>query len=212
LTVTSDSPERRPGRPVDPAKRAAILKAGKEAFMRDGYAVSMDRIAEEAGVSKQTIYKHFSSKEALFLEIIQERATAMRAPMRDHPADEPVAQTLQRLGVSYIELLLMPDLGCVHRLLASEGGRCPHVISEFLRVGPETSVTTLSDFLVEQQAKGRLAVPEPRLAAEQFFGLVGGHLNLRATLGVQPRWNAEQIAQRAAKAVEVFLAAYGAKS
>src|SRR6185369_14118539 len=135
---------------------------GKDAFLRDGYGVSMDRIAEEAGVSKQTIYKHFASKEALFLEIIQDRATTIRAPLRDHPTDEPVAVTLQRLAVSFIQLLLLSDYGCVHRLMASESARCPHVISEFLRVGPQTSVATLSEFLVEQQAKGALLVPEPQ--------------------------------------------------
>src|SRR4051812_36206550 len=89
-----EAPGRRPGRPADPAKRAAILKAGSASFMREGYGVSMDRIADEAGVSKQTIYKHFTNKEALFLEIIQERATTMRAPLRDHPAEEPAAVTL----------------------------------------------------------------------------------------------------------------------
>lgn len=204
-----DSGERRPGRPSDPAKRAAILAAGKLAFLRDGYGVSMDRIADEAGVSKQTIYKHFASKEALFLEIIQERASTMRAPLRDHPQDEPVEITLQRLAIAYMQLLRMDDFGRVLRLMAAEATRCPHVISEFMRVGPQTSIATLAAYLIEQRDNGTLAVPDPQIAAEQFFGLAGGgHLHTRAVLGVQPDWTAEQMAMRARKAVEVFLAAY----
>ena len=201
--------ERRPGRPADPAKRAAILAAGKAAFLRDGYGVSMDRVADEAGVSKQTIYKHFASKEALFLEIIQERASTMRAPLRDHPQDEPVEITLQRLAIAYMHLLLMDEFGRVLRLMAAEATRCPHVISEFMRVGPQTSIATLAAYLVEQRERGTLAIPDPQLAAEQFFGLVGGgHLHTRAVLGVQPDWTPEQLGERARTSVEVFLAAY----
>ena len=53
-----------PGRPKDPAKRLAILEAAKRLFMQNGYdGSSMDAIAAEAGVSKLTVYSHFTDKE-----------------------------------------------------------------------------------------------------------------------------------------------------
>ena len=52
-------------------KRRAILDAATAAFLRNGYlGTSMDEIAALAGVSKQTVYKHFADKERLFSEIV----------------------------------------------------------------------------------------------------------------------------------------------
>ena len=48
-----------------------LMEKAEELFVELGYkAVSMEEIAEAAGISKMTIYKHFPSKEELFLEII----------------------------------------------------------------------------------------------------------------------------------------------
>ncbi|SES83075.1 transcriptional regulator, TetR family [Natronincola peptidivorans] len=48
-----------------------LMEKAEELFTKIGYkAVSMDEIAEAAGISKMTIYKHFSSKEELFIKVI----------------------------------------------------------------------------------------------------------------------------------------------
>jgi len=53
-------------RKVDPAKREAILEAGRKIFLRDGYATAkMSDIAGQAGVAPGTLYLYFDSKEAL---------------------------------------------------------------------------------------------------------------------------------------------------
>ena len=58
------------GAPVSP-KRRAIVRAATELFLRAGYgAVSMDAIAARAGVSKRTLYRHVSGKDALFGAVI----------------------------------------------------------------------------------------------------------------------------------------------
>ena len=57
-------------------KRQAILDAATEVFLRDGYlGTNMEEIAALSEVSKQTIYKHFESKEALFVEIVSSMTT-----------------------------------------------------------------------------------------------------------------------------------------
>lgn len=44
--------------------------------MRDGYrATGIDRIIEEAQVAKMTMYRHFSSKEDLILEVLTQHAS-----------------------------------------------------------------------------------------------------------------------------------------
>ena len=51
-------------------KQAAVMQAATGLFVRHGYdGASTEMIAERAGVSRQTIYNRFESKEALFLAI-----------------------------------------------------------------------------------------------------------------------------------------------
>ncbi|MGE4283602.1 MAG: TetR/AcrR family transcriptional regulator [Clostridia bacterium] len=53
-------------------KLKRLMEKAEELFWRYGYrAVSMDLIAVEAGISKMTMYKHFPSKDDLFIEILK---------------------------------------------------------------------------------------------------------------------------------------------
>jgi AcrR family transcriptional regulator len=52
-------------------KYKKLLEKAEELFWKYGYtSVSVDQIAKEAGISKMTIYKHFHSKEELFIEVL----------------------------------------------------------------------------------------------------------------------------------------------
>jgi AcrR family transcriptional regulator len=58
-------------RPRSARAHANVLEAALELFAERGVdATSMDAIAEKSGVSKATIYKHWSDKEALCLEAV----------------------------------------------------------------------------------------------------------------------------------------------
>ena len=55
-------------------RRSKVMLAGLEIFTEKGFHLaSMDNIAERAGVSKPILYQHFSSKEELYLGILDER-------------------------------------------------------------------------------------------------------------------------------------------
>ena len=65
-----------------PSKRDAILEAAARVFFESGYAAaSMDEIAREAGVSKQTVYSHFGAKEALFGAFIRDNCERLLEPI-----------------------------------------------------------------------------------------------------------------------------------
>jgi TetR/AcrR family transcriptional regulator of autoinduction and epiphytic fitness len=52
-------------------KRAAVIEAATRLFAERGFnAVSMATLADEAGVSTATLYRHFEDKEAVFGEVI----------------------------------------------------------------------------------------------------------------------------------------------
>jgi AcrR family transcriptional regulator len=85
--VTNDvSEETRPrGRPRSEAAQTAILSAAMALLLDQGlHAMSMDDVAEQAGVSKATIYRWWASKELLALDALAtEWATPASTKQRD---------------------------------------------------------------------------------------------------------------------------------
>ena len=71
----SQVPSPRPQRSTRAEKKAAtrerLLVAAERIATREGFArVSLDRVAEEAGLTKGAIYSNFASKDELLLEVI----------------------------------------------------------------------------------------------------------------------------------------------
>ena len=81
-TTEQTSEETRPrGRPRSEKARTAILAAAIDLLLEQGlHAMSMDDVAQRAGVSKATIYRWWPSKELLALDAL---ATAWATPTPD---------------------------------------------------------------------------------------------------------------------------------
>jgi AcrR family transcriptional regulator len=62
----NDRPERRRGRPRSARAHRAILDAALSLLVEEGYdTMSIEAVAERAGVGKATIYRRWDSKEEL---------------------------------------------------------------------------------------------------------------------------------------------------
>ncbi|TCW77879.1 TetR/AcrR family transcriptional regulator [Burkholderia sp. SRS-46] len=63
-------------------KRQDVLDTATRLFARFGYqAVGIDRIIDEAGVSKMTMYKYFPSKGDLVVEVLRQREADLAADL-----------------------------------------------------------------------------------------------------------------------------------
>jgi TetR/AcrR family transcriptional repressor of mexJK operon len=191
-------------------KHAAILAAAREVFLEVGYgAASMDEIARRANVAKQTIYNHFASKDSLFGEIITRLCDDLLRPLS---APEPRARApetaLAALAAEVMALMLQPSSLALHRLLVSEAPRFPELGATAYRTGAERPIEELASYLDVQTRLGTLEVPQPRLAAEQFFGMLVGNIQLRALLGVEARPSERAIDAAIREAVQTFFARY----
>src|SRR2546423_4723528 len=72
---STTSSVRSAGRPRSATARQAILDAALHLARRDGFpALTIERIAREAGVGKPTIYRWWSSKGIIVFEALQQRA------------------------------------------------------------------------------------------------------------------------------------------
>jgi AcrR family transcriptional regulator len=89
LHVSNEAPPPRLSRAEQQARtRAALLDAGGRVFVERGFlGSSVEAIASEAGFTRGAFYAHFSSKEELFAELLQERVYTLYAEMAARSAD-----------------------------------------------------------------------------------------------------------------------------
>ncbi|RVT97590.1 TetR/AcrR family transcriptional regulator [Rhodovarius crocodyli] len=196
-----------------PPKPRAILHAAGDLFLRDGYsAVSMDAVARQAGVSKATLYAHFEGKDALFSAVVASNCQAMAGTIvKGAGHDAEIREGLTRVGDTLLRFLMQPRTIAMHRLVMAEASRDPALAEAFLEAGPRTARLLLSEWMAEEQRRGRLdpQVPALRLAT-QFGALLRTDLWLRAGLGLGPAAGDEEIAACVAEAVEMMVRAYAA--
>ena len=66
------------------------MAAASELFLSNAYAaVSVDEIAQRAGLTKVTVYQHFKSKDALFLACLRRRLKRREAKLNHFLAELP---------------------------------------------------------------------------------------------------------------------------
>jgi AcrR family transcriptional regulator len=86
--------------------RDRLLAAAQELIEEGGYgAASVMAIADRAGVAAGTLYRHFASKEELFVDLFRSvcgrEERAMRAAAAALPSGAPAAQRLQTVLATF---------------------------------------------------------------------------------------------------------------
>jgi AcrR family transcriptional regulator len=167
----------------EPGARERILAAAVEMVGTEGLRnLSMDNLADNAGVSRATLYRVFAGKSALLTGLIQ-----VYSPL------EPVSRLLAECSADPPELL-MPELArTAYRAVYREGeNRAGLVRALFFEVSglqPETEevagdvirgvVGRLVAYLVGQMAQGSLRRMHPLLALQSFIGPILFHILTR---------------------------------
>jgi len=194
----------------------AIVAAAARVFLASGYDnASMDAIAAEAGVAKQTLYSHFGSKAHLFEAIIQGRCTALLGVAEEREganaaADDTPAGTLSRAGRRFLTVILDPSSVALYRAVISESARAPELADAFYRAGPLRAVAGLAEVLRGFDATGALRVEDAEASAHLFYAMLRGDLHLRCLLGLSEADDAD-IDRWVAQAVSAFIAIHAPK-
>jgi len=197
--------------PEQPAGKAgAILAAAERAFLAGGFgAVTMDAIAHEAGVSKATVYAHFHGKEELFGAVIAHVSERRFHGFSVDPLDpRDIEISLTTIAARFLDLVLSPEAIAVNRIIIGEVTRFPALGQVFWAAGPERTRAQIEAFLRRAAAAGSLAIPDVRLAAEQFAALARGELHYRSLSRQEAPPDPAVLAAAATNAVATFLRAF----
>jgi len=172
----ADEPRKR-GRPKvssDEDKRTHIVEIARRVFVKYGYAGSTTAVvAAEAGVSKQTLYKLFQSKEELFAAVVG----AHRRLMLDLPRpaeDLPIGQSLEHIFMIAMDEEKDADHAGFLQLVFHEASQFPELVDILQREGILASRQHLAEWLSDRQAEGQLTLDDPASGARMLMDMIFG--------------------------------------
>lgn len=174
MSPESQGATRRPGRP---AKRQVIVDTARRVFLLHGYAhASIDEIAAEAGVSKQTIYNHFEGKEELFAAVVREVQHSVSTSMAGLPTGRFTAtgdfdRDLRTAFRQMTRLNLSGDVAAFRRLVIGEEMHHPELMGTWRQVRPAFELILVGE-IERQTGLGVVEVDRPDLAARQLIMLI----------------------------------------
>ncbi|MEU2021926.1 TetR/AcrR family transcriptional regulator [Streptomyces sp. NPDC016469] len=166
----SDTGGARPhtGRRRNEAARQAILDAALRLLGEaEGDSVTVETIARAAGVGKQTLYRWWPSKGAVFLEALAERAQ-QTVPAPDHGN---LRDDLRVLVAATFAGAQRPPVGPALRALAREAARDPQ-LAVLMREFTESRRAALREVLERGRERGELeAGRDLDLMVDQVYGV-----------------------------------------
>lgn len=131
------------------AKREQIVNAALETFLQYGYkGTSMNRVAEKAGVIKQTIYSHFRDKEGLFTAIIESLTLEhFKAQFGEHIAsNEPPEKVLRKIAETFAGRQADKSYIALLRTVIGESSRFPELARLYVSTVIKPAMKILCDY------------------------------------------------------------------
>jgi len=151
---------------VDKAQQ--ILTGALPEFLKYGYArTSMDRIASSAGVSKQTLYSHFSDKEGLFRALIEHMGARKFQLVWSKPLRGEPEEVLRGLAERILSEVNEKDHLAFARLIVAESRERPDLGELFLKNVAKPAMKILIEYF---QAHPELKFKDPEAIARIFVG------------------------------------------
>ncbi|MGI8550199.1 MAG: TetR/AcrR family transcriptional regulator [Dehalococcoidia bacterium] len=201
---------------VRTARRRYILDAALQTFLRDGYhGATMERVAEDADVSKQTLYNYFADKEELFIALVEDRKVGQSLPAVQQACEQiacgDVEEGLLAAGRAILSNAMDAEFLSLFRLILDVAPEMPDLIERVQRRVFLRSVEMLADAFARGGAAGRLRVVDSDVAARIFWGSLTSYACIPSLLGSQRGVEPERMAAGLADLLSHGLRATGVK-
>jgi AcrR family transcriptional regulator len=174
----------------------------------------MDQVAALAGVSKQTVYKHFADKQQLFSEIVlstvNEAGDPFQEDMLNLQESADIEADLRELARRQLAAVVQPKLLQLRRLVIGEVARFPDMGRIFYERGQGRTIPALAAVFDRLATRGMLELEDATLAALHFNWLImSAPVNRAMLLGDDRPLTEAEVERYAEGGVRVFLGAYG---
>ena len=191
------------------AKEQEVLDVATEYFLQHGYrGASINAMARSSGISKESIYRYFSSKQQLFEAVIGRELIEYRRSL--HRLDATLRSMELRAALitvaeTILGIITTDRTMALRRLIFDEATRSPEVGQHYYKIGPAQAYTVLESVLETHVHHSDFDIPS---LARHFTGLLSWRVTLERQCAVRAEPNPQEIAELATSLVDDFMKAF----
>jgi AcrR family transcriptional regulator len=191
-------------------KRTRIIEVATELFIEQGYKdTSLDQIVAICGGSKQTLYRYFSNKEGLFVEVLAHNTkTGLESVFQlSDKQNEPLRDTLEDFAKKYLRGICSNPILSLYRIISADFNKHDSVPNQFWQTGPQHIHQYLIEFLKTDTISQQLNIDDADLVCDQLLALIKLDYQNMALMGFD-FLSEEELEAHTKKAVAAFLTLY----
>lgn len=162
----------RPTRQASEALMRHVLDVAQRHFTAAGFeGASIEGIAQDAGVSKLTLYRHFESKQGLFVAMVERQVSSYaRQQVGKIDVSRPPREILLEMGLFLAKSYFTNETQGLTRILIGEHRRVDGLAAQVDRMG-RLARSPIETYLRLLQKRGLAVIDDVPLAAAQFVNL-----------------------------------------
>lgn len=190
-------------------KRTEVLKVASQYFLEHGYeGASISAMARESGISKESIYRYFKSKDELFKEVIKEELSIYQRRLQS-ATDLDTHSDLESALLDTAENLLLTVMSdrtmALRRLVFKEASRVPEIATLYYRIGPTMAYDRLEMLFREYDLTDPI---NEKALARHFVGMLLHAFSIERECRLRPEPTVRVARSCARKTVADFLYAF----
>jgi AcrR family transcriptional regulator len=196
------------GRSKPKPKEQEVLDVATDYFLAHGYqGASINAMARSSGISKESIYRYFSSKKQLFEAVIGRELAEYQTSLRFLSAEKTMdlREALINIGETVLDLVTMDRTLALRRLIFDEARRSADVGQHYHRIGPEQAFAAVEEIFRSRHAESDF---DPAILSRHFLSLVCFRPILERECALGPAPTRVQIRERVESIVGDFMKAF----
>ncbi|HZD52744.1 MAG TPA: TetR/AcrR family transcriptional regulator [Woeseiaceae bacterium] len=195
--------------PRQSKKQLEVLDVASDYFLSHGYkGTSINAMARDSGISKESIYRYFSSKKELFEAVIAKELAEYREKLQflDYETESIALDTaLKRTAETLLGVVLTDRTLSLRRLIFQQARQSPDIGQYYYKIGPQAAYTNLEKIFAAHRDETDFA---PESLPHYFIGMVLHRSTLQRECGVSKPLSKARIRTQAAETTEDFLRAF----
>jgi TetR/AcrR family transcriptional repressor of mexJK operon len=197
------------GRIQPKPKEQEVLDVATDYFLKHGYqGASINAMARSSGISKESIYRYFSSKKQLFEAVIGRELVDYRSSLDRLDATlrtMELRDALIRVAEVTLAVITTDRTLALRRLIFDEATRSPDVGQHYYKIGPGQAYDVLENVFETHSYESDFDVPT---LSRHFVALMSWRVTLERQCAVRTEPSAAELAEIAQVVVDDYMKAF----
>lgn len=190
------------------AKEQEVLDVATAYFLKHGYqGASINAMARSSGISKESIYRYFSSKKQLFEAVIGRELVEYQDSLRrlQTARTMDLREALITIAETVLGVVTTDRTMALRRLIFDEARRSPDVGQHYYKIGPERAFAAFEDIFKSHQTRSSF---DPAVLSGHFIAMISWRLMLERECAVVAAPTAQEMRRWVESVVEDFMKAF----